>query len=121
MFKSIAAAVVLAATVSTAPAANAAEFGIGFGNGGGWIELAPVYDGRRGGWDDGWRYERHTEDRLSAREVRRIVRDAGFHDVKIVDEDRRTYTLVARNWNGKKRIIEVSAYSGRILSVSRWS
>ena len=69
----------------------------------------------------GWDRDRHF-DRLSEREVRRILRHNGWREIRFLDRNFRTYTVRAENWRGRDRILVVSALNGRILDnrPARW-
>lgn len=118
MIKKIAAAALLAtATAFTAGSALADQPSH---NGAAGVQLVQQDRGRdwdRPRWDrdeGDYRPGRHW-DRLSGRDIRHILRQAGFREIRIVDENRRTYTVRAENWRGRDHILTVSAYNGRIL------
>jgi hypothetical protein len=105
MFSKTIAAGVIALTALTAIPANAGGLTIDFGYGAG-----PGWSGNGG---HGW----HNE-RLAPREVRRILRHKGYHQIRFADRRGSTYEVTARR-NGRDFYMVVSAWSGDILSRHR--
>ena len=105
MFSKIIAAGIIALTALTAVPANAGGVGVGFGYGNN-----PGWSGDGG---HGWRNER-----LSAHEVRRVLRHKGYRQIDFVDRRGSTYEVTARK-NGRTFYMVVSAWSGDILSRHR--
>jgi len=123
MIRQIAAAALLATVTSIGAGSVSAAEPLARG-----AELQHVQDrGRdwdRGRWDRNegdYRPGRHW-DRLSEREIRSVLRRAGYHEIRILDRDRRTYTVRAENRRGRDFIVTMNAYNGRILHVrpTRW-
>ena len=108
MFRTtIAASVVgLASLAFTAPS-NAAKMSVTIGSPAGYGAVEFV--DHRGGWHD----------RLSPRDVRRILRDEGFRRIQFLDRGGRIYTASAEDWRGREVIVRVSSRSGAIISVDR--
>ncbi|HWT30092.1 MAG TPA: hypothetical protein VN240_03595 [Propylenella sp.] len=114
--KILAASVVaLGALAATAPAnAHGVSFSIEVG--------APtaVHDYRpadRDRWyHDDYDRQRHT---LSAKEVRRILRNRGYRDISYVDRRGKIYQVHARDYRGRRVGLVVSARSGAILTAYR--
>jgi hypothetical protein len=96
--KAIAAALISLSTLSAVPA-NAGGLTVEFG-------FNPGY-----GWSGGrsWQHER-----LSAQQVRSILRHRGYRQIDFVDRGGRTYEVTARR-DGRKYYIVVSAFSGDIV------
>ena len=105
MFSKTIAAGIVALTALTAVPAQAGGLTIDFGYGQG-----PGWSDRR---DHGW----HNE-RLSPREVRRVLRHKGYREIEFVDRRGSTYEVTARR-NGRSFYMVVSASSGDILSRHR--
>jgi hypothetical protein len=102
--KTIAAGLV-ALTALTAVPAQAGGLTIDFGYG-----HAPS-------WSDRGGHDWHNE-RLSPREVRRVLRHKGYRQIDFVDRRGSTYEVTARR-NGRTFYMVVSARSGDILSRHR--
>jgi hypothetical protein len=70
--------------------------------------------------DRDWRdHEWRHHDYLSTREVRRILRHRGFHEVRFVDSSGSIYRAYAEDYRGRDVLVTVSARSGAILDVDR--
>lgn len=105
---SIAAALIALTTLFAVPAQASGitvEFGFG-GSGYGWSDHGPGH---------GHHMRRH---RLSAEEVRWILRDYGYHHIRFFDDHGPVYQLRARK-HGRTYFLVVSARSGEILSRNR--
>ena len=101
----IAAALIALTSLTAVPAkAHSVEFGFG-GPGYGWNE---------GGFDRGER--RHY--RLSKQEIRWILRDRGYRNIRFFDDNGPIYQLRARKY-GETYFLVVSARSGEILARNR--
>ena len=106
--KQIAAGLVALGTAVTAMPANAVETQ---------VASTPSLHIEIGG--HGWDHGGWSHHRLSGREIRRILRRQGWHDIEIVDRGRRTYTVRAENYRGRDYILRVSARSGEVISARR--
>ena len=106
------AAGLIALTSLAAVPANASSLTVEFGNfgyGGGY------------GWSDqhrGERGHRQMRHRLSQQEVRGILRDRGYRNIRFFDDRGPAYQLRARK-RGETYFLVVSARSGEILSRNR--
>lgn len=107
----IAAALISLTTLAAVPAqASDINIQIGFGGPGyGWN----VGHGR--GHDYGYRHHRRMRDLLSPGEVRWMLRDRGYSDIRFFDNSGALYQL--RAWrHGERYVLAVSARTGEILS-----
>jgi hypothetical protein len=103
---SIAAALISLSMLAAVPAqASDVNIQIGFGGGPGWSD--------RG---HGHQMRRH---RLSSEEVRWILRDRGYHQIRFFDKRGPVYQLRARK-HGDTFFLVVSARTGEILSRNRF-
>jgi len=109
--KTTIAAGLIALTSLAAVPANASSLTVEFGN--------PGY-GMGYGWDNdrGERGYRHMRHRLSREEIRWILRDRGYRNIRFFDDGGRVYQLRARK-RGETYFLVVSARSGEILSRNR--
>jgi hypothetical protein len=113
--KPIAAAVVaLGALAASAPAnAGSLSFSVDIGR-------PNAIQDYRPGHGYGWQRDRHHEQhRLSAKEVRRILRHRGYRDITYVDRRGSIYQVNARDYRGRRVGLVVSARNGAILNVYR--
>lgn len=109
----IAAALISLTTLAAVPAqASDINVQIGFG--------APDY-----GWSDGYGHDRgyshhrhHMRQGLSGDEVRSILRESGYHQIRFVGHHGPVYQLSARK-HGDMFYLVVSARTGEILSRNR--
>lgn len=108
--KTTIAAGLIALTSLTAVPAQAGGISVEFGFGG------PGY-GWDGGSGYGHGYGRHMRQRLSADEVRWMLRDRGYRQIRFFDQGR-VYQLRARK-NGATYYMVVSSFTGEILSRNR--
>ena len=110
----IAAALISLTTLAAVPAqASDVTVEIGFG--------APEY-----GWSDGYgddygqgHYRHHMRHRLSADEVRWMLSDSGYHQIRFVGHHGPIYQVSARR-HGDMFYLVVSARTGEILSRNRF-
>jgi hypothetical protein len=104
--KTIAATAIALSALTAAPA-SAGGLTIEFG-----------YPGYHWNWQGGHGWDRgHDRDRrheVSTREVRQMLRDRGYHNIRFANRKGRTYELTAKR-NGKEYFIVVSARSGNIV------
>jgi hypothetical protein len=110
----IAAALAAATFLATPTVSSAQGFGARIGDGEFSVQIGPD----RRGPDRHFDRDRRP-DRLSDREIRRIVRSAGYREIRIVDEGRRSYRVRAEDRRGRDYILTVSAYSGSIIDRDR--
>ncbi len=104
-----------------------------FGNGAGYVQVQNGWDGRypdprwsQPGWgprggDQGYgrpAYGRH-QDRLSPREVRRVLRHQGYDHIDVRDARGRTYLVIATGRRGAPVKLVVDAFSGQVLERER--
>jgi hypothetical protein len=109
MFLKTVAAGLVALTALAAVPANATTVAAGYYE-------RPRWDGPR--WD-GPRWDNHRRhDKLSTREVRRILRHKGYRNINFVDRRGATYEVIAHR-NHRSYYIVVSAWSGDILARNR--
>jgi hypothetical protein len=115
--KTIAAGLIALTSLAAVPASASSltiEFGgtPGYGNGyGGHGYKWDNYDHR----DRGYRHGRY---RLSPQEIRWILRDRGYHDIRFFDRQGAVYEVRARR-HGEAYYLVVSARSGEVLSRNR--
>ena len=103
MFRRLVAGLVLAsATLAVAPvyAGSAASVGMTYGAEQSLLQLT---------------HSRYHS--LSPREVGRVLRRLGYHEIRIIDRRSRAYTVAAENHRGHDVILQVSARTGAVLSV----
>jgi hypothetical protein len=81
-------------------------YGIGYGHGYNWDR------------DNGDRGYRHTRRHLSPQEIRWILRDRGYRNIRFYDRQGSVYEVHARK-HGQPYYLVVSARSGEILSRNR--
>jgi hypothetical protein len=108
----IAAGLIALTSLASVPA-NASNLTIEFGNfgyGGGYS-----WDHDRDRGDRGYRHMRH---RLSPEEIRWILRDRGYRNIRFFDRQGAVYEVRARK-RGETYYLVVSARSGEILSRNR--
>lgn len=65
-------------------------------------------------YNSGPNYNRHRV--LSNQQLRVRLRAQGYHDIRFVDRNRRTVTARAEDFRGRKFILTVNAYNGRVVS-----
>ncbi len=94
-------AIALGALAASAPAQAGSNVSISFAFG------YPTY-----AYDYGY----HT---LSPQQVRRILRDEGFREIRYVDRRGSIYRARAENRRGRDVLVTVSARTGHILNVDR--
>jgi hypothetical protein len=107
----VAAALISLTTLAAVPAqASDITVQIGFGGPGyGWNV------GHGHGNDYGYRHHRRMRDLLSPDEVRWMLRDRGYSDIRFFDNSGALYQL--RAWrHGERYVLAVSARTGEILS-----
>lgn len=107
----IAAALISLTTLAAVPAqASGIDIQIGFGGSGyGWSD----------GYGHGYGHHRHhMRQRLSTDEVRWMLRDSGYHQIRFFDDRGPVYQLSARK-HGDMFYLVVSARTGEILSRNR--
>jgi hypothetical protein len=107
----LAAGLVALTTFGAAAPASATTIAAEFGRGG--PEITFKRDHHR--WGERGRWNRT----LSAQEVRWVLRDHGFRDIRFVDRQGRVYQARATDRRGHRVGIVVSARSGEILNVYR--
>lgn len=73
----------------------------------------PAVEAYHGGRHGGARWH-HT---LSPREIRWILRNEGFHGIRYLDREGRTYSAHAIDHRGRNVAVRVSARTGAIISV----
>jgi len=105
--KTTIAAAMIALTSLTAVPAKALTVEFGFG--------APGYGWNQGNHDRGDRWRHH---RLSKQEVRGILRDRGYRNIRFSDDRGPVFQLRARK-HGETYFLVVSARSGEILQRNR--
>jgi len=131
--KTLAAGIVaLTALVTTAPAqADSFSFGI-YGEHGGVTfrsgdHYQPVHDRNFRRWDDRrwddrrwdsrrWDYAHY---RMSPRQVRRSLRQRGFHEIRFTDTEGRIYQAVATGPRGRRVALTIRARDARIVEIHR--
>ncbi|MEJ8473103.1 hypothetical protein [Roseibium algae] len=74
--------------------------------------------GHRGGYMRPGHGARETY-RMGPRQVRRSLRDQGFHRIRILDERGPVYVVRAKGWRGKPMRLIVDSRSGQILRKHR--
>lgn len=77
------------------------------------IEVGPGF-----GWSDGGYGHRQWRQRLSPQEIRWILRDRGYRNIRFFDDNGPVYQLRARKY-GDTFYLVVSARTGEILSRNR--
>jgi len=99
---------------SLATPASAGQLSVAFDrpHGGAVVETGASW---RQGHNDGYGWRHWT----SPREVRRILRRAGFHEIRHVESQGRSYVARALDYRDRPVIVRVSARSGEILTVRR--
>ena len=113
--KTVAAGLVALATSVAAAPASADSFSFRFG----------VGEAQAGYHDGGsqWRYHRRDNDRfygtLTPREVRQVLRDNGFRQIRYLDRRGRVYEARATNRHGQRVGLVISARNGAILNAYR--
>lgn len=103
----IAATALTMATFATAPAqADGFYFGF-YGNNGG-FGIQRDHRGHR------FQQQRHVNRTLSRKQIRRTLRNRGFHDFRRVEKRGHRYIVVAENRRGRLIRLRVNAYTGNI-------
>jgi hypothetical protein len=116
--KTIAAGLVALAALAAAPA-NAAGLSLSFGDG---AVRATVNEAGERHHDRGWDRGRWHDDwrrTLSPREVRRILRDRGYREIRYLDRRGAIYQVHAVDYRHKHVGLVVSARNGAILTAYR--
>ena len=90
------ATVIAAAALAAVPAKADVNFGIGFHSGGVGISIGDLYD------------------KMSPREVRRMLRHRGYHDIDFSDTGGRYFRLTAEK-HGDDYFMKVDSYTGVIV------
>jgi hypothetical protein len=116
--KTIAAGIVALAALAAAPA-SAAGLSLSFGDGAvratiteaGWRPHGHGWD--RGRWHDDW----HRT--LTPHDVRRVLRDRGFREIRYLDRRGAIYQVHAVDYRHKHVGLVVSARNGAILTAYR--
>ncbi len=119
MFAKTAIAAALISLGTLAAPANAANFNMQFGYGSGHHQ--GYHQGNQwgqGGNNWNWQHQQHRPQRLSAEEIRWMLRDSGYHAVRFFDSRGPVYQLTARKY-GRSYFLVVSARTGDILSAQR--
>jgi hypothetical protein len=113
----IAAALVALATAAAAPA-NAGSLTVSVGDGAAALTIANPAPRHWGpGWQHGWNPGWHRT--LSPQEVRRVLRDRGFREIRYLDRRGTIYQVHAVDYRHKHIGLIVSARNGSILSYYR--
>ena len=115
----IAAALIALTSLTAVPAkAFTIDFNIG-GPGHGWSNPNHGWSNPNRGWSDrNWGHDDHWRNRLSRQEVRSILRDRGYRNIRFFDDRGPVYQLRARK-HGDTYFLVVSKRSGEILSRNR--
>lgn len=134
MIKSSLLAVALAVSTLAAPSAANADgrLVVDFANGGGYYQVQDGWNGQypdprwsQPGWGErGGRYGQpnyghYQENRLSPREVRRVLRHQGYEDIDVRDARGRVYVVIATGRRGAPVKLVVDAFSGEVLERER--
>lgn len=112
--KTIAAAILALGALTAAAPANAGGVTVQFGGG--------YYGDHHGrpGWHQGrpdWHHDHR--DRVTQRDVRRILYRNGFDDIRWIDRQGRVFVARAEDRRGRDVRVVVSARSGAIIDVDR--
>ncbi len=110
--KTIAAGLISIAALAAAPA-NAANLSLGFGAGDASLTIA-AGAGFAGYGHGGWNDRRQRT--LSPHEVRRVLRDRGFREIRYLDRRGAVYQVHAVDYRRKHVGLVVSARNGAILA-----
>jgi hypothetical protein len=114
--KTTVAAALIALTSFAAVPASASSLTIEFGGNSGY---GLGYGGPNNGWHDSDHRDRgYRHHRLSREEIRWILRDRGYRNIRFFDDRGRVYEVRARK-RGEIYYLIVSARSGEILSRNR--
>jgi hypothetical protein len=116
ILKSTLAAGLIALSALAAAPANAGGVSIHIGVTGGHYAY---HDGYGYDWKRHHRRDRHEYGTLTPREVRQVLRDKGYRQIRYVDRRGRIYEVRATNHRGHRVGLVVSARSGAILNVYR--
>ena len=120
--KTLAAGIVALTALATTAPAQAESFSFGFyGDHGGVTfrssdNYRPAHDRNYRRDDRRWDYAHY---RMTPRQVRRSLRQRGFHDIRFTDIQGRTYQARATGPRGRRVALTVRARDARIVKIHR--